>query len=311
VTPAGTVVLLMGPTGAGKSDLAIELAARIPAEIVSVDSAMVYRGLDIGTAKPARALRERIAHHLVDVLDPSESYSAGQFVRDALGAIDAIQARDRVPLLVGGTMLYFHALLNGLARMPSADAAIRRELDARLARDGSKALHEELRRVDPQAAARIHPNDPQRIQRALEVHRLTGRPISALQRERPTPLAGARVGRFVVSPPRDELHERIAHRFEQMMKSGFLEEVRVLHARGDLTSDNPAIRAVGYRQLWQHLEGQVSLEQAVANGIVATRRLAKRQMTWLRALPRAEWLNSPTAAAERILGWVAGAADSE
>src|SRR5882672_11388037 len=184
----------MGPTGAGKSDLALEIAERLAAEIVSVDSAMVYRGLDIGTATPAREDRERIPHHLVDLLDPADSYSAGQFVRDALSTMQAIQARDRLPLLVGGTMLYFHALLNGLARLPSADVEIRREIDARLARDGSKAVHAELERIDPEAAARIHPNDPQRIQRALEVHRLTGRPISALQRERLAPLAGARVG---------------------------------------------------------------------------------------------------------------------
>jgi len=300
----------MGPTGAGKSDLALEIAERLAAEIVSVDSAMVYRGLDIGTAKPAREDRERIPHHLVDLLDPADSYSAGQFVRDALSTMQAIQARDRLPLLVGGTMLYFHALLNGLARLPSADVEIRREIDARLARDGSKAVHAELERIDPEAAARIHPNDPQRIQRALEVHRLTGRPISALQRERLAPLAGARVGRFVISPSRDELHERIGGRFERMMATGFLDEVARLHARGDLTSDKPAIRAVGYRQLWQHLEGQTSLEEAVRNGIVATRRLAKRQMTWLRALSRAEWLNSPTAAGERILAWVAATAES-
>ena len=302
--PRPRVVLLMGPTGAGKSDVALELAARMPVEIVSVDSAMVYRGLDIGTAKPAREVREGIPHHLVDVLDPAESYSAGQFLHDAMEAIGAIHARGRVPLLVGGTMLYFHTLLNGLARLPPADAQVRRELDARLASDGSVALHAELRRVDPDAAARIHPNDPQRIQRALEVHRLTGRPISALQRDRPVPLAGTRVGCFVISPPRQDLHTRIARRFEQMMAAGFLDEVRHLRARSDLTADKPALRAVGYRQLWQHLDGAVGLEEAVRNGIVATRRLAKRQMTWLRALPQAEWLNSSEAAGERIVAWL-------
>jgi tRNA dimethylallyltransferase len=304
VEPRPRVVLLMGPTGAGKSDVALELAARMPVEIVSVDSAMVYRGLDIGTAKPAREVREGIPHHLVDVLDPAESYSAGQFLHDAIEAIGAIHARGRVPLLVGGTMLYFHTLLNGLARLPPADAKVRRELDARLASDGSVALHAELRRVDPDAAARIHPNDPQRIQRALEVHRLTGRPISALQRDRPVPLAGTRVGCFVISPPRQDLHTRIARRFEQMMAAGFLDEVRHLRARGDLTADKPALRAVGYRQLWQHLDGAVGLEEAARNGIVATRRLAKRQMTWLRALPQAEWLNSSEAAGERIVAWL-------
>ncbi len=302
--PRPRVVLLMGPTGAGKSDVALELATRMPVEIVSVDSAMVYRGLDIGTAKPAREVREGIPHHLVDVLDPAESYSAGQFLHDAMEAIGAIHARGRVPLLVGGTMLYFHTLLNGLARLPPADAQVRRELDARLASNGSVALHAELRRVDPDAAARIHPNDPQRIQRALEVHRLTGRPISALQRDRPVPLAGMRAGCFVISPPRQDLHTRIARRFEQMMAAGFLDEVRHLRARSDLTADKPALRAVGYRQLWQHLDGAVGLEEAVRNGIVATRRLAKRQMTWLRALPQAEWLNSSEAAGERIVAWL-------
>ena len=302
--PRPRVVLLMGPTGAGKSDVALELAARMPVEIVSVDSAMVYRGLDIGTAKPAREVREGIPHHLVDVLDPAERYSAGQFLHDAMEAIGAIHARGRVPLLVGGTMLYFHTLLNGLARLPPADAQVRRELDARLASDGSVALHAELRRVDPDAAARIHPNDPQRIQRALEVHRLTGRPISALQRDRPVPLVGTRVGCFVISPPRQDLHTRIARRFEQMMAAGFLDEVRHLRARSDLTADKPALRAVGYRQLWQHLDGAVGLEEAVRNSIVATRRLAKRQMTWLRALPQAEWLNSSEAAGQRIVAWL-------
>jgi len=297
----------MGPTGAGKSDLALELAQQLPAEIISVDSAMVYRGLDIGTAKPPPEVRERIAHHLVDLLDPAESYSAGRFVQDALEAIHAIHARGRTPLLAGGTMLYFHALLNGLARLPAADAAIRAELESRLATEGSAALHAELQRVDPQAAGRIHPNDPQRIQRALEVHRLTGRPISALQRERPTHLTGIRTGRFVVSRPREELHARIAHRFEQMMAAGFVEEVQRLRARADLTSDTPAMRAVGYRQLWEHLEGITSREEAVRRGIVATRRLAKRQLSWLRALPQTEWLKGPADSAERIGAWLAGA----
>jgi tRNA dimethylallyltransferase len=290
----------MGPTGAGKSDLALELADRLAAEIVSVDSAMVYRGLDIGTAKPSREVRERIPHHLVDVLDPADSYSAGQFLHDALQAIGSIHARGRTSLLVGGTMLYFHTLFNGLARLPPADVEVRRELDARLVRDGSAALHAELRRVDPDAAARIHPNDPQRIQRALEVHRLTGSPISALQRERPLPLSNAWVRSFVVSPEKQELQARIAHRFQQMMAAGLLDEVRHLHERGDLTPDKPAVRAVGYRQLWQHLDGAVTLEEAVRNAIVATRRLAKRQMTWLRALPAARWLNSSKAGDEIV-----------
>jgi tRNA dimethylallyltransferase len=290
----------MGPTGAGKTDLALELAERLSAEIVSVDSAMVYRGLDIGTAKPSRQVRERIPHHLVDVLDPAESYSAGLFLSDAVQAIGLIHARGRISLLVGGTMLYFHTLLNGLARLPSADMKVRRELDARLASEGSAALHAELRRLDPEAANRIHPNDPQRIQRALEVHRLTGRPISALQRERRLPLSGMRVRSFAMSPEKQELQARIAHRFEEMIGAGLLEEVRRLHDRGDLTPDKPAVRAVGYRQLWRHLDGTVTLEEAIRDAIVATRRLAKRQMTWLRALPEVRWLNSSRAANEIV-----------
>ena len=248
-------------------------------------------------------MRERIPHHLIDLLDPAESYSAGRFVQDALEAIRAIHARGRTPLLVGGTMLYFHALLNGLARLPAANAEVRRELDSRLATEGSAALHAELRRVDPTAAARIHPNDPQRIQRALEVYRLTGFPISALQRERPTHLDGMRTGRFVVSPPRAELQARIARRFEHMMAAGFLDEVRHLHARADLTVEMPAMRAVGYRQLWEHLEGSTSLEEAIRRGIVATRRLAKRQLTWLRALPQTQWLKAPDPV-EQIASWL-------
>lgn len=281
----------MGPTGAGKSATALALAEHLPVEIVSVDSALVYRGLDIGTAKPDRADRERIPHHLIDILDPSNSYSAGQFLRDAEEAIAAIRARGRVPLLVGGTMLYFHALLNGLAELPEADPEVRRELDQRMAERGSADLHAELKRVDPEAAARIHPNDPQRIQRALEVFHLTGLPISALQAERRRPLAHERPLAIVLSPGRRaDLHQRIERRFHAMMAAGFLDEVRELHSRPGLTANVPAMRAVGYRQLWAHLDGAYGLEEGIRRGIVATRRLAKRQLTWLRTLPTAHWL---------------------
>lgn len=296
----------MGPTGAGKTAVAIELAARLPAEIVSIDSALVYRGLDIGTAKPDAAMRAQVPHHLIDILDPAQPYSAGQCVRDAVVAIDAIQARGRIPLLTGGTMLYFHALLHGLAELPEADPDLRRELDERAAREGTAALHAELARVDPQAAARIHPNDPQRIQRALEVFRLTGQPISELQASQRVPLADRNVVEVVLSPARRAvLHQRIEARFHAMMTAGFLEEVRDLRARGDLDAHTPSMRAVGYRQLWAHLDGAYGLEEAVRRGIVATRRLAKRQLTWLRALPGARWVEpTDNSAVDFIAGLV-------
>jgi tRNA dimethylallyltransferase len=296
----------MGPTGAGKSATALALAERIPAEIVSVDSALVYRGLDIGTAKPDAASRARIPHHLIDIVDPAQPYSAGQFLRDAEQAIEAIHARGRIPLLTGGTMLYFHALLHGLAELPEADPDMRRELDERAAREGSAALHAELARVDPQAAARIHPNDPQRIQRALEVFHLTGQPISELQSSRRAPLAEKRCVSIVLSPAsRALLHRRIDERFHGMMAAGFLDEVRALHSRGDLDAQTPAMRAVGYRQLWAHLDGAYGLQEGIRRGIVATRRLAKRQLTWLRAVNGARWIEpGDDAAVDTIAGLV-------
>ena len=286
------VYLLTGPTGTGKSDWGIRLAEAAPVEIVSVDSALVYRGLDIGAAKPERALRERVPHHLIDICDPAESYSAGRFVSDAMAAIAAIHARGRVPLLLGGTMLYLRALLKGLAPLPQASPQLRREIDQRAARCGWPALHEELARLDPQAAARINPNDGQRIQRALEVCRTSGRPLSQLQRETASPLAGTPVRAWALAPrSRPVLHQRLAERFHAMMAAGFLDEVRSLHRRGDLTARHPSMRAVGYRQLWAHLEGECSLAEAVDRGIAATRQLAKRQMTWMRAETASRWLD--------------------
>jgi tRNA dimethylallyltransferase len=298
------MILIMGPTGAGKSSAAVALAERGDMEIVSVDSALVYRGLDIGTAKPERAVRERVPHHLIDIIDPAQSYSAGQFLRDAEQAIGAIRGRGRTPLLVGGTMLYFHALLHGLAELPEADPELRHELDERMAKHGVVELHAELERVDPEAAARIHPNDPQRIQRALEVYYLTGMPISRLQVERRGALLDQSALRIVMCPARrTDLHRRIEQRFHAMMAAGFLEEVRGLRARGDLTADMPSMRAVGYRQLWAHLDGAFGLEEAVRRGIVASRRLAKRQLTWLRTIPRAQWIDSGAGRTfERITG---------
>jgi len=289
VAPARVdAILLCGPTASGKSALALELAHRAPVEIVSVDSAQVYRGLDIGAAKPSPALRAAVPHHLIDLRGPQQTYSAGEFVADALRVIADIRARRRMPLLVGGTMLYFTALLRGLAPLPRADVALRARLDARGAAEGWSALHAELAGVDPEAAARIHPNDPQRIQRALEVWYASGRPISAWQRDT-APGHGLVFERWALVPPdRAVLHERIAERFHAMLQEGFLDEVRGLRRLPDLDPSAPALRAVGYRQLWQYLDGPESAEglaRAVAAGIAASRQLAKRQLTWINADP--------------------------
>ena len=290
------VFVLTGPTGVGKSDWAIRLADHAAVEIVSVDSALVYRGLDIGSAKPPRALRERIPHHLIDICAPTESYSAGQFVTDATTCIGQIHARRRVPLLVGGTMLYLRALVHGLAPLPQASPQVRAQLDERAAREGWPALHVELSRVDLQAAARIAANDSQRIQRALEVYYTTGSPISELQRATVSPLAGFRLKYWALAPTdRSMLHERLSRRFQAMMEAGFLNEVKELHQRGDLTARHPAMRSVGYRQLWAHLDGEYSLQEAEQRGVFATRQLAKRQLTWLRAEKLARWLDPETA----------------
>jgi tRNA dimethylallyltransferase len=294
------VVLLMGPTGAGKSAVALELAAQLPVEIVSVDSAQVFRGMDIGTAKPDQATQARFPHHLIDIRDPVDAYSAGEFVRDAARVIGGIWSRGRQPLLVGGTMLYFHALTAGIAELPAADPGVRAELDAEAASRGWAALHAELAAVDPTAAARIHVNDPQRIQRALEVFRLTGRTITALQAHRQPVLGGALGGQdataiieIALSPARrSDLHARIAERFEGMLAAGLLDEVRTFFARGDLSREHPSMRAVGYRQLWDHLAGASSLQDAAAKAVFATRQLAKRQLTWLRQRPTARWFDT-------------------
>jgi len=278
------IAVLTGPTGTGKTDIALALAREFPIEIVSVDSAQVYRGLDIGSAKPSREIRARVAHHLVDLVEPSASYSAGQFVRDAAQAIDDIESRGRVPLLVGGTMLYLRALTGGIAELPERDAGIRARLDEEAAAHGWPALHARLSVIDPAAAARIHPNDAQRIQRALEVHAVGGRPISELQRLTLRPLERDFSIVALIPGDRARLHAALEHRFSQMMAAGFLREVGALYARGDLSEAHPAIRAVGYRQLWAHFAGSYSLETAVTRAVAATRQLAKRQMTWLRAM---------------------------
>ncbi|HEY4446152.1 MAG TPA: tRNA (adenosine(37)-N6)-dimethylallyltransferase MiaA [Steroidobacteraceae bacterium] len=286
-------ILLMGPTGAGKSDLAMRLAETLPLDIVSVDSALVYRGMDIGTAKPTAAMRDRVMHHLIDIRDPAESYSAGEFTRDAVCAMQEIWRRGRQPLLVGGTMLYFHALSFGLAELPEADIGVRTDIDLQAAASGWTALHRELERVDPAAAARIHVNDPQRIQRALEVYRLTGETITQLQQRRVSVFADVEVAEFAVAPlERRDLHTRIELRFAAMMDAGLLAEVQTLFKRSDLNAEHPSMRAVGYRQLWRHLAGQCSLDEAKEQAIAATRQLAKRQLTWLRRRARAQWFDS-------------------
>jgi tRNA dimethylallyltransferase len=290
--PAAPLVIgLAGVTGTGKSEWALRLAERLPVEIVSVDSALVYRQMDIGTAKPERAVRERVPHHLVDILDPAQSYSAGQFVSDCQTLIDAIQRRGRIPLLVGGTMLYWRALRSGIAPLPPGSHEVRERIDARAALLGWPALHAELAALDPQAAARIHVNDPQRIQRALEVCYLTGRPLTELQRNT-TPRLTAPLRRWALVPAeRSHLHAQLAQRLDRMLARGFLAEVEQLRRRGDLTAHHPAIRCVGYRQLWAHLDGEYSFAEARERALAATRQLAKRQITWLRAEREMQWID--------------------
>lgn len=281
-------IFLMGPTASGKTDLAMALAERLPVELISVDSALVYRGLDIGSAKPTPEELARHPHRLIDICDPAESYSAGRFREDALAAMAGISAAGKIPLLVGGTMLYFRALLTGMAELPEADPEIRAELEARAAREGWPALHRELMQVDPELAAQLHPNHSVRIERGLEVYRLTGVPLSQLRREqaRGSVAEQYRLCQLALLPrDRALLHRRIAQRFEKMLAAGFVAEVERLRARGDLHENLPAIRAVGYRQVWQYLEGELDYEQMVAAGIAATRQLAKRQLTWLRRWP--------------------------
>ncbi len=290
-------IAVMGPTASGKTAFAIELARRHGGEIVSVDSALVYRGLDIGAAKPDTAERAGVPHHLVDVRDPWQAFSAAEFAEEARAAIDGIIARGRLPVLAGGTGLYFHALLHGLSPMPAADPLLRAAITAEAAERGWGALHAQLAQVDPDAAARIRPADAQRIQRALEVHRLSGRPISAWQRERPPPRLPLRVLKLVLAPPgRAELHARIARRFDAMLAAGLLDEVRRLRALPALRdhprpTDLPAVRAVGYRQAWEYLDGRCDGPQLRERGIAATRQLAKRQLTWLRGQLDARWFD--------------------
>ncbi len=277
------VLVLMGPTASGKSRLAIELAGALSCEILSVDSAMVYRGMDIGTAKPIAEERRGIPHHLIDILDPSERYSTAQFRDQALALMHSISQRGRLPLLTGGTMLYFNLLLHGIAPLPAADADTRRQIDQEARVAGWAGLHARLAEIDPISARRIHPNDPQRIQRALEVYRITGRTLTDVWREATVGRIPFSVIKLIVAPQnRAALHERIRRRFIGMIEQGFIEEVRTLYERGDLDDRLPSIRSVGYRQAWKYLNAEYDKAAMVERAIIATRQLAKRQLTWLR-----------------------------
>lgn len=283
-------ILLMGPTASGKTDLAVELVRRLPVEIISVDSALVYRGMDIGTAKPGPAVLAEAPHHLIDILDPAEAYSAARFREDALRHMAEITAAGRIPLLVGGTMLYFRALQQGMATLPEADPEVRARLEAEAAEHGWSALHERLAKVDPVSAQRIHPNDPQRLQRALEVFELSGVPLSQLWAMQQADALPYQLIKMAIAPDdRVELHERIALRFRLMLEQGLIEEVEALYQRGDLGPELPSIRCVGYRQVWQYLTGELSRDEMVEKGITATRQLAKRQFTWLRSEENLSW----------------------
>jgi tRNA dimethylallyltransferase len=309
---------LAGPTASGKTAAALAIAERWPVEIISVDSALVYRGMDIGTAKPAAAERAAVPHHLIDIRDPLQAYSAAEFVRDATRLIGEIQARGRRPLLVGGTMLYFKALFTGLDAMPAAHPGLRAQIDAEARERGWPALHAELAQVDPITAQRLAPNDAQRIQRALEVWRASGKPLSAFHTEGADAThsiaphaAPVRVGSLFSLEPQDRswLHARIAQRFDAMLAAGLLEEVRALRARGDLSPDLPSMRCVGYRQAWEHLNGEFDAQGLRERGIAATRQLAKRQLTWLRGMPQRQVVpcDAPDALVQLLRAVEAGA----
>lgn len=279
-----TAILLMGPTASGKTDFAISLCKRFPCDVISVDSALVYRGMDIGTAKPDAETLARTPHRLIDIREPEESYSAGEFVRDTYREMDDIFAAGRIPLLAGGTMMYFRALTEGIAALPAADEDIRRALDAEAEERGWPAMHADLQQVDAAAAERIEPNDRQRIQRALEVFRSSGKPLSKWQQDSAPARTDIRYLKIGLSiEPRSLLHERIAKRLDLMVDGGFIDELKALRARPGLIAGCPSMRSVGYRQFWQYLEGDCSLEEARNKALYATRQLAKRQITWLRS----------------------------
>lgn len=283
----------MGPTATGKTALAIEIAQRLPCDIISVDSGMIYRGMDVGTAKPTREELMIAPHRLIDICDPATTYSVGQFCHDAAREIDAIVAQQRIPLLVGGTMMYFHALQQGIASLPQANPEVRKKISAQAQEFGWEYLHRQLMAIDPQAAKRISLADSQRIQRALEIFELTGKSITELQQMQPTPVCSYEILNIaLVSEDKDVLWQRIQWRFQQMWQQGFMEEVQKLYQRSDLHADLPAIRTVGYRQIWEYLQGKLKYEEMLERIPIVTRQLAKRQLTWLRKWQDIYWLNS-------------------
>ena len=283
-TPLPPAIFLMGPTASGKTTLAATLVKRFPLDIISVDSALVYRGMDIGTAKPDAGLLAQAPHRLLDIRDPAEAYSAAEFRDDALAAMAAISAQGRIPLLTGGTFLYFRALERGLSELPAADPVVRARLEDEAGRIGWQGMHARLAEIDPEAARRIHANDPQRIQRALEVFALSGRPISEIHQQKQGDEIPFRVLKLALLPPdRAVLHAQIEQRFEQMLAAGLVDEVRALFSRGDLSAELPSMRAVGYRQVWAYLAGEIGYDAMIEQAIVATRQYAKRQLTWLRS----------------------------
>ncbi len=287
-----TAIFLMGPTASGKTDIAIALSQKYPIDLISVDSALIYKGMDIGTAKPSKKEQAIAPHRLIDIRDPKDAYSAADFRADALNEMAKSTAKGRIPLLVGGTMLYFKSLLQGLSPMPAAVPSIRAEIEKQASLLGWKVLHDELCRIDPIAGARIHPNDPQRLSRALEVFRISGKTLTELTEIEGESLPYT-VHQFAIAPKeRKDLHQRIERRFQIMMDLGFEQEVRTLYQRGDLNPDMPSIRCVGYRQMWDYLMGSCSRDDAVYRGICATRQLAKRQLTWLRSWEGLDWLES-------------------
>ncbi len=286
-----SAVFIMGPTASGKTDLAIELVKHHPFEIISVDSALVYKGMNIGTAKPTTEELSIAPHRLIDIIDPAQAYSTARFRTDALDAMKQIHAHNKIPLLVGGTMLYHRSLLYGLSELPPADEKIRAELERQAGLEGAEFMHQRLAEIDAAAAQRIHPNDPQRVQRALEVYEITGKSMTQLQQQSQAEALPWNTYKIIVAPDsRELLRERIAIRFKQMIEQGFIEEVRGLYERGDLDLSLPSMRAVGYRQVWEYLQGKRTREQMVEQGITSTRQFAKRQMTWLRRETEALWI---------------------
>lgn len=284
------VIMIMGPTASGKTGLAVQLRSQFPVDLISVDSALVYRGMDVGTAKPDPHTLAVAPHRLIDIREPTEVYSAADFRDDALEAMAEITAAGRIPVLVGGTMLYFRALLNGISKLPAADPEVRQALEQEAAERGWAVMHQELAQVDPEAADRIHPNDPQRIERALEVYRISGQSMTELQKQKDEYRLPYRCLKIVVCPqPRAKLHQRIELRFKQMLEEGFLDEIKALYRRPDLRPELPSMRCVGYRQAWEWLDGLTTYDEMCARVVAATRQLAKRQLTWLRQEPETMW----------------------